>query len=166
MDVSTIGCQLGLLGTSSRPLAIWLSEIKLVKPDLVMHECTVKFTRELFNLYLAEYDMDIIERCLRMGDRRTTNDPNPCSQDALFSNDSRPSIRSRSFARPLCLQKRGDLSAEQASSQDRYFLTEEVLDWLQSGGRLSAGAAMMCCKVRLLALVLKRRLTFVLRCGS
>ena len=62
VDVSTIGCQLGLLGGSSRPLAIWLSEIKLVKPDIVFHECTGRFTRELFVQYLPEYEMYVIEK--------------------------------------------------------------------------------------------------------
>lgn len=55
VDVSTIGCQAGLLGPSSRTLAIFLQEVKLVQPDLVVHECTGKFLRDVFLEHLPDY---------------------------------------------------------------------------------------------------------------
>lgn len=48
---------MGLLGKSSRSLALWLTEVKLVKPDVILHECTVKFNSELLWQHLADYDI-------------------------------------------------------------------------------------------------------------
>ena len=56
VDVSAIGSRRGLLGDSSKPLAIWLSEILITKPDAIVHECTGRFMRSLFGKYLPDYD--------------------------------------------------------------------------------------------------------------
>lgn len=61
-DVSTIGCQAGLLGNSSRTLAIWLSEILHGEPHVVLHECTGKFMRSLFERYLIQYQVYTLQR--------------------------------------------------------------------------------------------------------
>ena len=55
VDVSTIGNQMGLLGESAKPLAVWMSEIKQTLPDIILHECTCKFGRELFERHLPGY---------------------------------------------------------------------------------------------------------------
>lgn len=61
-DVSAIGNHAGLMGASCRPLAIFLSEIRHVKPHWVFHECTSRFLREVFTEYLDDYDLYTIQR--------------------------------------------------------------------------------------------------------
>ena len=60
-DVSAIGLLAGLLGPSCRLLAIFLSEIKHCKPQVVLHECTSRFVRDVFHRYLPEYTVHAVE---------------------------------------------------------------------------------------------------------
>ena len=48
---------MGLLGKSSRSLALWVTEVKLMKPDIIFHECTVKFNSDLLWQHLGGYDI-------------------------------------------------------------------------------------------------------------
>ena len=59
-DVSAIGMKAGLLGESCRTLAIFLSEIKHCKPQLVFHECTSQFFASVFSKYLPEFKVNTI----------------------------------------------------------------------------------------------------------
>lgn len=62
-DVSAIGNNMGLLGPSSRPLAIFLSELRVLQPQLVLHECTGRFLRDVFFEYLHDlYDIYTVQK--------------------------------------------------------------------------------------------------------
>ena len=56
-DVSRIGVRMGLLGDSAKTLAVFLAEVRLCKPDIILHECTSEFVREVFTLHLQDYDV-------------------------------------------------------------------------------------------------------------
>ena len=49
------GLRAGLLGESSKSLAIWLSERLHSQEDWVVHECTGRFFREILDTYLPCY---------------------------------------------------------------------------------------------------------------
>lgn len=55
IDFSAIGAQMGLLGPSCRQLAIWLCQIRHGRPDVVLHECTSRFLRTIFQEHLPGY---------------------------------------------------------------------------------------------------------------
>ena len=57
-DVSRIGVRMGLLGPSAKTLAVFLSEVRICQPDLIVHECTSEFLRDVFTRYLFDkYDV-------------------------------------------------------------------------------------------------------------
>lgn len=57
-----MGAGAGLLGHSSRALSIFLSEVKHCRPDAVVHECTGRFMKHVFEEYLGEYDVYSIKK--------------------------------------------------------------------------------------------------------
>lgn len=61
-DVSAIGAHAGLMGRSCRPLAVFLAEIRHLRPQIVLHECTSRFMRHIFDDHLADlYDIYTIQ---------------------------------------------------------------------------------------------------------
>ena len=68
-DVSAIGSRQGHLGPSTHPLAIWMSERFWACEDVMVHECTTLFFRELLCLSPNQFGRDptLLACCGRVG---------------------------------------------------------------------------------------------------
>ncbi|CAK9068160.1 unnamed protein product [Durusdinium trenchii] len=56
-DVSQFGAMAGLMGPSCESLALWLSERAQCLEDVIVHECTSLFSKDIFCRYLPQYEV-------------------------------------------------------------------------------------------------------------